>query len=62
MTALITAFGLAIVLEGCLYALFPNFMRRMMIMVLATPVPQIRTLGLVTAAIGLIIVWLATGH
>lgn len=62
MSDLIVAIGLAVIFEGSLYALFPNFMRRMMIMALATPIAQIRTTGLVVAMIGLIIIWMARGH
>ncbi len=62
MNELIMALGLAIIAEGCLYALFPDFMRRMMATALATPVPQIRTMGVIAAAFGLIILWLARNY
>ena len=62
MSDLIAAIGLAIVFEGILYTLFPNAMRRMIIMVLATPVPQIRTMGLIVAVIGVIVIWMVRGH
>lgn len=59
MTDLIAALGVALVLEGAAYALFPERMRALMLQVLATPAPSLRTIGLAVAAIGLIIVWLA---
>jgi len=61
MTDLITAFGLMLVIEGLLYALFPNFMRRSMAQLLALADAQIRASALITAFIGLGVVWLVRG-
>jgi uncharacterized protein len=58
MADLITALGLAMVIEGVLYALFPDAMRRMMAIVLGQPQNQIRAAGLFAAALGVLIVWL----
>lgn len=52
------AFGLVLVIEGLLYALFPDFMRRAMAQMLALPEAQIRTAALVSVALGVGIVWL----
>ena len=52
------AFGLVLVIEGLLYALFPGFMRRAMAQMLALPEAQIRTAALVSVALGVGIVWL----
>ncbi|MBM3532506.1 MAG: DUF2065 domain-containing protein [Alphaproteobacteria bacterium] len=55
------ALGLVLALEGALYALFPEAMRRAMAMVLALPVDQLRLGGVAAAAIGVAIVWLVRG-
>lgn len=52
------AFGLVLVIEGTLYALFPNAMRRVMLEALSLPQGQVRIAALVTAALGLGVVWL----
>lgn len=61
MTDLIAALGLALAIEGILYALFPDGMRKMMVQILAQPQGAIRVAGLVAAAIGVVVVWLAQG-
>jgi len=61
MSDLITALGLAIAIEGCLYALFPDGMKGMMVKVSAQPSNHLRTAGLVAAILGVAIVWLIRG-
>jgi uncharacterized protein YjeT (DUF2065 family) len=61
MSDLIVAIGLAITIEGALYALFPNAMKRMISMVLTLPSQQIRLAGLMAAVFGVGIVWLVRG-
>ena len=56
---LAAAFGLMLVIEGLLYALFPDFMRRVMAQMLALPPAQIRSAALVSVALGVFVVWLA---
>jgi uncharacterized protein len=58
---LFAALGLALVLEGVAYALFPDAMRNMMAQVLALPASNMRFVGLVAAVIGLGVVWLVRG-
>jgi len=58
MADLLTAIGLAVAIEGLLYALFPNAMKKMMLQVLAQPQSSLRTAGLVAAIAGVGIVWL----
>ena len=53
------AFGLVLVIEGMLYALFPNYMRRVMAQMLALPPMQIRAAALMSVALGVGIVWLS---
>ncbi len=61
MTDLLVALGLVMVIEGLLYALFPEGMKRMMQLLLTLPREQIRTAGLVFAVIGVGVVWLLRG-
>jgi len=61
MADLLTAFGLAIALEGAAYALFPGAMKKMMLQVLAQPAAHLRNAGLAAAAIGVGVVWLIRG-
>lgn len=56
MAEWLTALGLMCLIEGALYALFPDQMRRLLLQVLAAPVPLIRTAGLVFAVFGFLIV------
>lgn len=55
---MLTAVGLVFVIEGVIYSLFPNGMRRMMKMALALPTNRLRSMGLVMALVGFVIVWL----
>ena len=61
MTDFFVAIGLAIAIEGILYALFPNGMKKMMMQVLAMPSPSVRTAGITAAMIGVALVWLVRG-
>ncbi|MEL0107908.1 MAG: DUF2065 domain-containing protein [Rhodospirillales bacterium] len=61
MTDLITALGLALAIEGILYALFPDAMRKMMAQILSQPPAVVRTTGLMAAAAGVVVVWLVRG-
>ena len=58
MKELLLALCLAIVLEGMIYALFPNGMRRMMQAFLEASEAAIRMTGLGAAAVGLGLIWL----
>lgn len=58
MTDFVTALGLAIVIEGVCYALFPDGMKRLILQMLEQPRQVIRAAGLVAAAVGLVIVWM----
>jgi len=61
MNNLLAAFGLVLVIEGALYALFPDFMRRAMAIMLSMEEMQIRISAVVSAVVGLALVWLALG-
>ena len=58
LTAFLTAIGLIFIIEGALYALFPDAMRRSIARVLAQPPGRIRTIGMGAALVGLLLVWL----
>ncbi len=61
MTDFVVALGLMLVIEGCLYALFPDAMKRAVAIVLEQPSANLRVVGLVAALIGLAVAWLARG-
>lgn len=58
MTELGIALGIALMLEGILYALFPVAMRRYMSYALELAPAAFRRIGLAAACLGLAIVWL----
>ena len=55
----LAALGLAILLEGLVWALAPDAMRRAVILIAQMPKSSIRVLGLAALALGLFLVWLA---
>ncbi len=60
-SALVTALGLLLVIEGLALALMPDLLKRLVADILAQPAHQLRFGGIVSAAIGLVIVWLVRG-
>jgi uncharacterized protein YjeT (DUF2065 family) len=58
MEDLLTALGLVLVIEGALYALFPEGMQRMMKQVMDVSPVLLRRLGLASAVLGFCVVWL----
>jgi hypothetical protein len=61
MDDLLTALALVLVIEGGLYALFPEGMRRMMAQMQEIPENRLRAIGLIGAVIGVAAVWLLRG-
>lgn len=61
MSALITAIGLVLIIEGLLYGAFPSIAKKMADMLRVTPEDTIRIAGLSAALVGLLIVWLSLG-
>lgn len=55
---LATALALVLVIEGCLWALFPNAMRRAAVAAAAMAPQMLRLGGLLFAALGVGAVWL----
>ncbi|TVR97229.1 MAG: DUF2065 domain-containing protein [Rhodospirillales bacterium] len=61
MADLVTAIGLALVIEGIAFALFPQGVKSLMMQVLAEPPGHLRWAGIVAVAIGCGIVWMVRG-
>ncbi|MDA0663378.1 MAG: DUF2065 domain-containing protein [Proteobacteria bacterium] len=57
MADFVTALGLLLVIEGALYALFPDGMQRMMRAALETPSSRLRNGGIAALLFGFAIVW-----
>ncbi len=59
MKELIIAFGLFLFIEGILYALFPSKMKNMLKKLELIKDSQLRTVGLIFALVGFIIIYYA---
>jgi len=57
----IIAIGLVLFIEGLLCALFPSKIKNMSKLIEAMPANSLRTIGIVFAAIGFIIIWYIKG-
>ncbi len=58
MTDFLAAVGLVFVIEGLLFAALPGPAKRAMVSVGETPEAQLRDIGIASAVIGLVLVWL----
>ena len=61
MNELFSALALAITLEGILYALFPDRMKRVMSVAIEQPTANLRFVGLLAAVLGVVIIWAIRG-
>ncbi len=61
MSDLAVAIGLVLVIEGLLWALAPDFGRRMLEAAAQMPESSLRTAGATAVAAGVLIVWLVRG-
>lgn len=61
MSDLLTALGLVLLIEGALYTLFPDAMKRSMQLALTLPSGTLRMGGLAAAVAGVGMVWLVRG-
>ena len=61
MADFLAAMGLLLVIEGVLYAAFPEGMKRMVRLALEMPSSTMRAGGLGASVLGLVIVWLVRG-
>jgi uncharacterized protein len=57
MRDLLTALALILVIEGIVYALLPESMKRLAARATTTPAQALRLGGLVAACLGVILVW-----
>ncbi len=55
---ILTAVALVFVIEGLIYTLFPDGVRRMMALAIEMPPEKLRTFGLVMTATGFALVWM----
>ena len=57
----LAALGLVFVIEGMVFAAFPGPAKRAVASVLETPEATLRAIGIGSAVVGLLVVWLARG-
>jgi uncharacterized protein YjeT (DUF2065 family) len=57
----LAAIGLVFVIEGLVFAAFPGPAKRAVASVLETPEPTLRAIGIGSAVVGLLVVWLVRG-
>lgn len=61
MSHVVLALGLVLVLEGILYAVAPDQLKRLMAGLQEAPADTLRTGGLLAVGVGLLVVWVARG-
>lgn len=61
MKDFIVALGLVFVIEGLIFAVSPSAAKRAMAHVLETPDGPLRVVGIVSAVLGVVLVWLVRG-
>jgi hypothetical protein len=61
MSDFVAALGLLLAIEGLVFAAFPTLARRAAENLLATPEGPLRTIGVSSAILGVLIVWLVRG-
>jgi uncharacterized protein YjeT (DUF2065 family) len=58
MTDFLAALGLVFVIEGLMFAALPGHAKKAITSVLQTPEPTLRLIGIGSAVVGLVVVWL----
>jgi len=61
MSDLLVALGLVLVIEGSLYALFPETMKRAIVTLVQSPADALRMGGAASVVAGVALVWLMRG-
>jgi uncharacterized protein len=61
MSDFLAALGLVFVLEGLVFAAFPGAAKRSLATLVTAPEASLRMVGLVSAVLGLAVVWLVRG-
>jgi uncharacterized protein YjeT (DUF2065 family) len=61
MSDFLVAIGLVFAIEGILFAAFPALVKRAIAHVLETPDTTLRLIGIISAVIGVVLIWLVRG-
>lgn len=61
MTDFLAALGLVFVVEGLVFAAFPEAAKRAVTMMTQTPDQRLRSVGILSAVFGLVMLWLVRG-
>jgi uncharacterized protein YjeT (DUF2065 family) len=61
MTEFVVALGLVLVIEGLIFAAFPGVAKRLAASALESPETSLRIAGLVSAVLGLVLIWVTRG-
>jgi uncharacterized protein YjeT (DUF2065 family) len=61
MSDFLVAIGLVFAIEGILFAAFPEIAKRAVAHVLEAPDTTLRLIGIVSAVLGVVVVWLVRG-
>jgi len=61
MSDFLVALGLVFVLEGLLFAAFPDWTKRAMASVMEAPDSALRIVGIASALIGVLLIWVIRG-
>jgi uncharacterized protein YjeT (DUF2065 family) len=61
MIELFSALALVLVLEGLIYAAFPEHMKKLLASIQSMPASTIRAAALACAGVGLVLLWLLRG-
>ena len=61
MSDFLIALGLVFAIEGILFAAFPAMTKRAMAQVMETPDGVLRVLGIISALVGVVLIWLVRG-
>jgi hypothetical protein len=61
MEDFLAAVGLVFVIEGLVFAAFPGPAKRAMASVMETPEASLRVIGIGSAVVGLVVLWLVRG-
>jgi hypothetical protein len=61
MSDFLVALGLVFAIEGMVFAAFPAIVKRAMTHVMETPDAALRIVGIVSAVLGIVLIWLVRG-
>lgn len=61
MSDFLIALGLVFAIEGLVFAAFPGPVKRAMAQVMETPDSALRVVGIVSALLGVLLIWLVRG-